>query len=99
VAKNRDIQLSDVRTGRTKFRRYWGNGGGKDFFIMYNYFFFIFRRNNGGHHCDEMTRAMKIKDFADCFRAPVDKSVKMENMKRKKEMMRNIHAIGNVGVW
>jgi hypothetical protein len=53
-------------------------------------------RNNGGHHCDEMTRAEKVKDFKDDFRRPVDKSVKMENMKRKKEMMRNIHAIGMV---
>jgi hypothetical protein len=53
-------------------------------------------RNNGGHHCDEMTRAEKVKDFKDDFRRPVDKSLKMENMKRKKEMMRNIHAIGMV---
>jgi hypothetical protein len=55
-------------------------------------------RNNGGNHCDEMTRAEKVKDFKDDFRRPVDKSQKMENMKRKKEMMRNIHAIGIGGL-
>ena len=72
------------RTGRTKFKRYFGNGTGKDAFII---------RNNGGHHSDERSLSSMIQEFEKNFRAAPDKSYKEELKKRKKEMMKNIHAI------
>ena len=42
------------------------------------------------------SNASKIKSFKDQLRASVDNTEKEDLTKRKKEMMRNIHAIGKI---
>lgn len=84
LKKNWHTNADNYRTGRTKFKRYFGNGTGKDGFVI---------RNNGGNYRETESTASLIKDFKNQFRCPVDKSIKMEDIKRKKEMNKNIHAM------
>ena len=84
LEKNWHPNADNYRTGRTKFKRYFGNGTGNDGFVI---------KNNGGHYRDGASMASMVKDFKNDFRRPADNSIKIENMNRKKEMMKNIHAI------
>lgn len=72
------------RPGRTKFRRYFGNGGGNDMFII---------KNNGGHFMNRVPVAIQMREFKNSFRVPEDKTDEIMEKKRKDEMMKNKHAI------
>ena len=53
----------------------------------------FFRRNCGGNYDEQSSVASKIDSFKSLLRVPEDRSIKNEEIKRRKSMMNNIHAI------
>ena len=67
------IEKPAPRIGRTKFRRYFGNGGGKDGFII---------KDNGGNWQYYNPTAMQMAKFKNELRSAPDNTVKEDKLKR-----------------